>query len=334
MEVSHLLGFFLLCGLVSVEGARGTGREPKQLEDHQLHRILKSSDTGHFDRIFDEICIPRVVGTPGHEKVRNFMIEELRDLGWTVWTDTFDEKTPNMGVLTFHNIIATPHNASKYMVVAAHYDSKYFPDFEFLGATDSAVPCAMIINLAHTLHNELKQTPDSGVGLMVVFFDGEEAFENWSDTDSIYGARHLAKRWEAEGFLSRIEILVLLDLLGAPDPNFYSYFTTSEAQYNHLMMGERRLLRTGMLDNYSYSSVAAPKPATYFQPYTWAANIEDDHIPFLRRGVRILHIIPSPFPHVWHRATDDKAAVDKVTIENLIRILRLFVVEQLHLRFH
>lgn len=30
------------------------------------------------------------------------------------------------------------------------------------------------------------------VTLQLIFFDGEEAFQKWTDTDSIYGARHLA----------------------------------------------------------------------------------------------------------------------------------------------
>ena len=29
----------------------------------------------------------------------------------------------------------------------------------------------------------------------MVFFDGEEAFVKWSETDSLYGARHLAEKW-------------------------------------------------------------------------------------------------------------------------------------------
>lgn len=29
----------------------------------------------------------------------------------------------------------------------------------------------------------------------MVFFDGEEAFEQWTKTDSLYGARHLAQNW-------------------------------------------------------------------------------------------------------------------------------------------
>ena len=29
----------------------------------------------------------------------------------------------------------------------------------------------------------------------MVFFDGEEAFVKWTQTDSLYGARHLAEKW-------------------------------------------------------------------------------------------------------------------------------------------
>lgn len=34
--------------------------------------------------------------------------------------------------------------------------------------------------------------------MQIVFFDGEEAFVDWTKTDSLYGSRHLAKRWEDE----------------------------------------------------------------------------------------------------------------------------------------
>ena len=35
------------------------------------------------------------------------------------------------------------------------------------------------------------------IGLEFIFFDGEEAFQKWTATDSIYGARHLASKWDA-----------------------------------------------------------------------------------------------------------------------------------------
>lgn len=48
--------------------------------------------------------------------------------------------------------------------------------------------------------------------------------------------------------------------------------------------------------------------------------------------VDVLHIIPSPFPHVWHTANDDMSALDFNTIENLNKIMRVFVAEYLHMQ--
>ena len=71
-----------------------------------------------------------------------------------------------------------------------------------MGATDSAASCAMMLDLAETLDpllNSRKQRLENGreeeedIGdttLQLVFFDGEEAFVDWTDTDSIYGARY------------------------------------------------------------------------------------------------------------------------------------------------
>ncbi len=62
-------------------------------------------------------------------------------------------------------------------------------------------------------------------GVQIIFIDGEEAFEVWTETDSLYGARALAETWEAtahepssvfSGPLQAISLFVLLDLLGSP----------------------------------------------------------------------------------------------------------------------
>lgn len=78
----------------------------------------------------------------------------------------------------------------------------------FLGASDSAVPCAMMINLAYVLNTLLANVRNNDISLKLVFFDGEEAFVQWTAIDSIYGSRHLAAKWENEGFLPKIVILV------------------------------------------------------------------------------------------------------------------------------
>lgn len=98
----------------------------------------------------------------------------MQSYGWNVEYDTFNDKTP-YGTKSFTNIIATmpigsklsnidkqsseftrqSHN-SRRVVLACHYDSKYFSNFEFIAATDSAVPCAILLDLAKFLKDFVK----------------------------------------------------------------------------------------------------------------------------------------------------------------------------------
>lgn len=66
--------------------------------------------------------------------------------------DEFSATTPVFGNLTFTNIIGKLNaNADSYLALACHYDSKYFPNEYFEAATDSAVPCSIMLNLLKTL---------------------------------------------------------------------------------------------------------------------------------------------------------------------------------------
>ena len=62
------------------------------------------------------------------------------------------------------------------------------------------------------------------------------------------------------------------------------------------------------------------------------SGIDDDHKPFERKGVPILHIISSPFPSVWHKMSDNARAIDRSTVEKLNMVLRIFVSEYLSLQ--
>lgn len=87
-----------------------------------------------MDRVLDQLLIPRVVGTPGHEKVANFIVNELQSLGWHVDIDEFKDTAPQFGELTFKNIIGTLNpEAERFLVLACHYDSKFFKEFDFIG---------------------------------------------------------------------------------------------------------------------------------------------------------------------------------------------------------
>lgn len=105
--------------------------------------------------------------------------------------------------MNFTNIIAELNpQAKRFLSFACHYDSKLMDDF--VGAIDSAVPCAMMLNMAKVLDKYLREKQNNELSLQFIFFDGEEAFVNWNAADSIYGARHLAAKWEQENKLKNI----------------------------------------------------------------------------------------------------------------------------------
>ena len=206
----------------------------------------------------------------------------------------------------------------------------------------------MMLDLAETLNPLLekrKERLDAGeeddediadMTLQLIFFDGEEAFIDWTDTDSIYGARyfkltlslfnfnitvrHLAEKWATTYILPHqkrrlmdfrtteldgIEHLILLDLLGASNPAIRSYFLDTAWLFDAMVSVERRLGDSGAFVYGDQTSMAPGKWKSYFRPRTTSTtffgHIGDDHVPFLGRGISILHVIPEPFPFVWHR---------------------------------
>uniref|UniRef100_A0A3Q3W2Z0 Glutaminyl-peptide cyclotransferase n=1 Tax=Mola mola TaxID=94237 RepID=A0A3Q3W2Z0_MOLML len=285
----------------------------------------------------------RYPGSPGSQAVQEHIKTTLRSLGagWDVTEDKFRSETP-YGPLPFTNLIATLNpSAKRRLVLACHHDSKYYPPqlhgVEFQGATDSAVPCAMILELARALDEELKaqkvaSSPD--LTLQLLFFDGEEALYQWTPADSLYGSRHLAWKMQATPHpagatdtnqLHGIDLFVLLDLIGAPSPHFGNQFPVTTRWLTRLQNIEKRLHSMNQL-------VDHPPGVQYFWPDRPIGQIQDDHIPFLNKGVHILHLIPSPYPSVWHTFDDNEQNLDRATIQNLNKILQVFVLEYLNVR--
>src|SRR4051794_11147886 len=94
--------------------------------------------------------------------------------------------------------------------------------------------------------------------------------------------------------LSSISLFVLLDLLGGPIPAVPSYFKTTHWAYQHMADLEVRLRELDLLDSGKGHRVFLPdRDKTVFPE---GIMVEDDHIPFLKRGVDILHLIAWPFP--------------------------------------
>ncbi|XP_072705002.1 glutaminyl-peptide cyclotransferase-like protein isoform X4 [Ciconia boyciana] len=321
-------------------GERGTGpSSPSPLSEPALRALLGRLDPTRLrDTFLRPLLRERVPGGAGSRAARQHIVGHLSALGaaWHLELDTFEAVTPR-GLVTFTNVVATVAPAApRRLVLACHYDTKVLPPGPgqqlFLGATDSAVPCAILLELAAALDRPLLRTKDRGaeVTLQLLFLDGEEAFEDWSVTDSLYGARHLAARMAATPHgprgtqITAISLLVLLDLLGARHPAIHSHFPRTHHWFLRLVAIEQQLRRLGLLH-------APRQDQPFFRLSLAPGPVEDDHVPFLQRGVPVLHLIPTPFPRVWHTLEDTEDNLHPPTMEDLCKILVTFVAEFLQL---
>ncbi|WPH02087.1 glutaminyl-peptide cyclotransferase [Acrodontium crateriforme] len=309
----------------------------------------------------------RVPGTPGSEAVLDHFIDfftaELPR--WRITFQNSSQVTPvsNGKAVPFKNLIATrdPPWAKNEgdvgrLALVAHYDSKLTPE-GFIGATDSAAPCAMLMHAARSIDAALTSKWDAiaaeGVesidgldedahkGVQILLLDGEEAFHFWTHDDSLYGARSLAEEWEGtmnaamstyKTPLHSIDLFVLLDLLGAKQPRIPSYFKTTHWAYKRMASAEHRLRKASLLKSDGKSFFPEAQKGEKDQ---WLGGyVEDDHVPFMARGVEVLHVIPNPFPSVWHKIEDDGEHLDIPTCEDWAVITTAFAAEWLDLEGH
>ena len=179
-------------------------------------------------------------------------------------------------------------------------------------------------------------------GVKIIFLDGEEAFDVWSDEDSIYGAKALAEDMENtvhpalstfQNALEGISLFVLLDLLGSKSPRVPSYFKTTHWAYQHLKEVADRLKDAG--------AAIKNDVGGWFPDFEkndragWMGGmIGDDHVPFMARGVEVLHLIPSPFPSVWHKIEDDGEHLDIATCKDWAVLMTAFAAEWMDLEGH
>lgn len=337
------------------------------LSDDSL-RILPQPRVEDFDihtgAILSPILIPRVPGTPGSAAVLNHFVNFFHTFlpDWNVSFQNSTSKSPLPGnkEFPFVNLIATrdppwsnPGDVGRLSLVA-HYDSKISPE-GFIGATDSAAPCAMILHAVRSIDAALTKkwtkmqaedvdgfdSIEELQGIEVLLLDGEEAFVSWTNTDSLYGARSLAEEWEHEFHpafsthktrLESIHLFLLLDLLGAQDPSIPSYFKTTHWAYQFMAQLEQRLRQLGLFKSGKDTTWFPDKDKSSDADVRFLSYVmEDDHIPFMARGVEVLHLIPLHYPAVWHRIEDDGEHLHIPTVEDWATLMTAFAAEWLEL---
>ncbi|MEY5024563.1 MAG: hypothetical protein RLZZ244_91 [Verrucomicrobiota bacterium] len=258
-------------------------------------------------------CGPRPAGSPALETARGLILESLRQSGWTTELQQFVEPTPH-GPKTFVNVIArfaskpasAPNPASQRAVVASHYDTKSFSSIAFLGANDGASSTGALLELATTLALD----PRLASQIELVFFDGEEAFQQFTETDGLYGSRFYARSLLHSGRHTQFQFALLWDMIG--DRNLSITFPLDSPK--DLLLG-------------LYASADALQARPSFGLFD--RPILDDHVP-LRQIARIPAIDIIDFDYAaWHTADDTLSQLSAESLQTVGKVTLHFLKQRL-----
>ena len=128
---------------------------------------------------------PRPPGSKANAALRAYIHQQIKLRGGAASEDAFTAQTPN-GRVPMVNVIAKfPGKSGRRAIVfTGHFDTKYFPGRKFVGANDGGSSTGLLLELMRTVAGS-----PHGDDVYFVWFDGEEAFGEWSDTDGHgYGA--------------------------------------------------------------------------------------------------------------------------------------------------
>ena len=276
---------------------------------------LPPSATGGFDgaQAFEHVrklveIGPRPPGSDGMHRAQAYIISQLKSFGCLVDEHDFQGSTP-LGDIAMQNIIAKiPGTGSGIVLYATHYDTIRLPNF--VGADDGGSGTGTMLELARIF---CARKTKSALNTWIVFFDGEEAQENWPDknsvawtsTNSTFGSREMAASMALSGDLKHVKAMILADMIGSHDLKI-KRDTGSTPWLNDLIWAAA--LRLG------YGNVFVNQSTTVGG---------DDHFSFIRRGVPGCDIIDFDIASTyWHTPQD---TLDKVDPRSLAIVGHVFI---------
>lgn len=242
---------------------------------------------------------PRWPTGPGHVKAEQFLRNHFAHD--QLEEDAFTADTPIGPVKMRNFIVRYPGTKDGVIVLASHYETNYpLRNIHFVGANDGGATTGLLMAIADQLRAQTAHGKKlNGYSVWLVFFDGEEAIRSWSASDSTYGSRHLAAKWGRDGTLGRIKAFILTDMIG--DKNLDIQHETRSTDW--LVSTVRQAARKLDYERYFFQQDEA---------------IEDDHLPFVERGVPSIDLIDlnyGPNDSYHHTAQD---TLDKISAHSLM----------------
>jgi len=248
----------------------------------------------------------RAPGTEGHEREVAFLTAEMRAMADEVRMQSWERPGPASSTRTFTNVIARfdPANPRR-ILIGAHYDTKrtanldpHRPDLPLPGANDGASGIAALVELAR-----LFAAPDAklGIGVDLVFFDGEEGDEevgiigdDWMPIGSECFAEHLVEFYPSV----LPESAIILDMIGDRDLKIAKEPSSVAAA-------------PALVD--ALWAIGSKVDRHAFDASVMESAIHDDHTPFIRAGIPSALLIDYDYPP-YHTTRD---TADQCSAESL-----------------
>jgi glutaminyl-peptide cyclotransferase len=277
------------------------GTEPA----HQIDPNLFNNDFA-LANVSDFIAIgQRHSGSQGAALAAQYLAAQLQELDIEPIVDEFENDTPE-GVVLFRNVMGVLDGlGDKVIVIGSHYDTKKGIDKNFAGANDSGSSTGLLLELARVL----TQTPAMETDIVLVFFDGEECVNNYTDKDGLHGSRHLARTLVQNQRSGNVVAVIIADMIGDSDLNV-------------------TIPRNCSPDLTSLVFSAARDEGYRLNFSLYRENIIDDHLPFVALGMPAIDLIDFEFGSrpgendYWHTSDD---TIDKLDAESLGVVGRVII---------
>ena len=296
---------FVFAGLVSacavMLAAAGCQDEPADAPVIDGELAMKYAQ-GNYD------LGPRVFRTEGAAKSAEWIEEQayqmpgMPETGWNIVTLHHD---PIRTVeIVFHQKGRAEDNED-FIVIGAHHDTKkLFSDPDFAGANDGASGVGALLAMVAAVGDYMNSHP-LPCGLRFVFFDGEEALYQYTETDGLLGSRDYVEYLRRSGQLEDpatgrryCKAMILLDMIGDKDLHIALAGNSTPGLAKVVLKAADEL---GYGPKFSLGDI----------------NMLDDHYPFLQAGIPAVDLIDFEFgPNncYWHTGAD---TMDKISAESM-----------------
>lgn len=260
---------------------------------------------------------PRPSGSAAIEKARQHIVSALTAYGWEAERQEFDETpVPGRGSIRFVNIIArfpvTPGQPAartpQQVIIGSHYDTKLMSGVRFIGANDAGSSTGALLELARVLATE----PTFASRIELVFFDGEEAVEEFSDPvlgpDGLVGSRFYAKTIRDRARQYRFALV--WDMIGDKNLTITLPADTPKNLAGSLFTAAEQL---GFRKHFGF----------------FPQSIIDDHVPIARSArIPAMDIIDFDYPP-WHTGGDTADKLSAASLEIVGRVTLKMLINEL-----